>query len=245
MKRTLWLVLAVGVVLACSGTGSGGGGGGGGGAPVGQPVAGDPGGPERTKQKHGREKAGKGKAGKGKGRRSRDDKGNLPAEVVDAYAKDCHHVFPPDSEEADVKDDECTFLEFDQNCGPDPFGCWSTMEECKTGCGAPCSKCQRRCGDTCDDCKSACKDGGDKCVRACAEARAECRETCVDPREACLDGCGDAMVACDEAAERKVANKCPHCEDIERCMMEHDQKACQKKFPDDAPECFGNGWCWF
>ena len=58
-------------------------------------------------------------------------------------------------------------------------------------------------------------------------------------------GVYEGFHACDEAAERKVANKCPHCEDIERCMMEHDQKACQKKFPDDAPECFGNGWCWF
>jgi hypothetical protein len=237
VKRWALVASVAWVVLACAGEGGGGGGGGGGGAAV-DPRPVDPG-AERGKQKHGKEKAEKGKVGKGKGRRGRDDEGNPPAELVDAFAKDCHH-HPADEQ------DECTFWR-GPTSGPDPFGCETDEFNCQNPCRIECEAAREPCAEACDTCKGDCEKGDQRCIRRCAVERAECRQDTLDRGEACAEPCADARKECDAQGQRKIDRACPNCEAITRCRdgRPTDDKTCQKRFPDDAEECFQWGWCSF
>jgi hypothetical protein len=177
----------------------------------------------------------------------------IDPKVVDAYVDSCLHVFPanidPQFSENDPSN-ECTWREFDQNCAPDQFGCWTKGETCRDACHKPCTDCQATCSGACDGCKAQCHD--DACVRKCAEDRARCRNTCMTAHEGCTTGptCANLEQACDAEAEKQKAAKCPDCANIEECITEgwnrtgaDPTESCKVKFPGNAEECWS--WCGF
>ncbi|MCB9683739.1 MAG: hypothetical protein H6735_01700 [Alphaproteobacteria bacterium] len=176
----------------------------------------------------------KGKAGKRRGKAGAAD------DVVAAYLEDCAAVFGVDG--PDSSDDECTWREFDQNCAPDPFGCFDQGEGCKDDCQPRCVGCQATCAGTCESCKSSCEGKGAACARACAEKRAACRDTCLAAKGTCEGSCGEAEGRCYDEAEKKRAEKCPRCGDLNTCQYRKmsegkEREDCLKEFPDHAPEC--------
>lgn len=173
------------------------------------------------------------------------------AEAVAAYEADCHHRFAaPETADFDVTGDdleECAFVDFDQNCSPDPSGCWDRGQACVGDCSTVCTGCQTTCAGTCDDCKAACQ-GNPSCVHACAESRATCRETCVSAKATCTGNiCPGTESACYAAFEKTRAEKCPDCEGLRACVEAGwsngtDSRAeCPPKFPNNPPECLE--WC--
>ncbi len=184
--------------------------------------------------------------GKGSGKkRHKPDKSKPVSTEVDAYLADCHHVFPAEHEVDQGGDDECTALNYDQNCSPDPSGCWDKGQSCIEDCGDPCTSCQDECGDSCDSCKSTC-DGNKKCETQCAQNRAECRDSCLANKAKCAEStCVDQQKRCYDKFEGKVDKACPDCDAIRQCIIdawneEADWRdACKK--PGNRSECME--WC--
>lgn len=178
---------------------------------------------------------GQGGGGGGGGGASRDA-------AVQAYLRDCHHVFPFDSE-YDVAGDatnECLAREFDQNCSPDLYGCYDAGETCRDACGKPCDACQDACAGVCDDCVEDCSGKSKTCKHPCAVKRADCRTTCLDAKQACESACGTQESTCYEDAEKKKAKLCPRCSEIGACLMDGSPEQCKKQIPSPS-ECFE--WC--
>lgn len=168
-----------------------------------------------------------------------------PSPEVLAYVTDCNHVIevPDDVEGNPVS--ECDAVPFDQNCAPDPSGCWDAGRECLSACTPGCDLCQSSCASTCDTCKAGCPSGSQGCLRACAEDRASCRTTCMSGWSTCLDACPEEEQACNAAFEAQVAERCPDCDDIGTCQMTHDGEEgtppCDEQFPEADAVCFQ--WC--
>ena len=174
-------------------------------------------------------------------------------QAVTAYLAECNHVLPaavtPEEAMSDPTD-ECLWMEFDQNCGEDPSGCWDRGQRCESDCGPTCTGCQAPCVATCDTCKAACA-GDAACLRTCAEHRADCRDTCLTAKSACATvTCPAEESKCYADFEAKVAKTCPHCAELGDCMtaamsdMAHydeGREACKKKLPEDPAECWD--WC--
>ncbi len=172
-------------------------------------------------------------------------------EVEAAYFEDCRHRFQLEADEGDGEDnmvDECSWLAFDQNCAPDPGGCWEAGQTCQTGCASTCVSCDDTCGGGCETCKAKCGETDGECLAACASARAECRERCLVDKKTCLGKtCPDTERACYEAHERLVQQKCPKCDEIRACVEEQLEAeespvdVCGRKFRGQPEECFE--WC--
>jgi hypothetical protein len=170
------------------------------------------------------------------------------SEEAAAYFADCGHRFQVAEPESDAMIDECSYLDFDQNCSPDPSGCWDKGQSCQSGCANACESCDSKCDGGCNGCKSKCKAGDSECVAECAEARVECRDQCMATKEACVDTtCPEAEKACYDDHEALVAKTCPKCEQIKRCVndaIEHDKDpldVCGAKFKRVSEQCFE--WC--
>lgn len=170
-------------------------------------------------------------------------------EAVAAYVADCHHVFPaavdPQYEENDPSN-ECTWRAFDQNCAPDPSGCWDKGQSCLDACGDTCSSCQDVCASACDACKSSC-GGNSACLIECAQARSGCRDGCVGAKDSCQSTiCPSAEAECNAAFEATKAEKCPNCAGIAACVLEAyangdwEAAGC-REYAGDHPECYE--WC--
>jgi hypothetical protein len=175
------------------------------------------------------------------------------AERVQAYVADCSHRFTVVDEENDYEGqpeviDECEYYPFDQNCMPDPAGCWDTGQECIRACSKPCNTCQAACASGCDGCKAACADGSVECIRKCAEARLECRDACMTAAEQCESvDCPKQEEVCNKAFSRERKQKCPKCKEIGECFsQDHGDEdlftACGREFPRARKECLD--WCW-
>ena len=173
-----------------------------------------------------------------------------PSELVAAYMRDCdHRVRVEDDEYTGDTFNECDLVWFDQNCAPDPSGCWESGESCKSGCKSPCNGCQIECGATCGECRSSCAAGDENCVRHCAELRSTCRDGCMQRFEKCMGtDCNAATSECYAEFDAQKAQTCPQCEAIGECLstayQEQDDAPawCKKKFPKAASECFD--WCY-
>jgi hypothetical protein len=170
-----------------------------------------------------------------------------PSPEVIAYLADCSHVVEvPDDVEGNPID-ECEALAFDQMCTHDPSGCWEAGRQCESICVSPCGGCQSECAGTCDACKAACAPGAEGCLRACAERRASCRSGCMTSRDECLSGCPDQERDCNEEFTAKVTERCPDCDAIGDCLIQHEEygeehPACSKQFPRVDELCFE--WCY-
>jgi hypothetical protein len=177
------------------------------------------------------------------------------AERVDAYVASCSHRFTVVPEEwadevdpADAAVDECEYYEWDQNCMPDPSGCWEGGQECIRSCATPCSTCQAECTGGCDQCKAACAPGATDCIRKCAEARLTCRNTCLTAHSNCQSiDCPKQEEQCNKVFDQKRKKKCPQCAAISACMSrdhgdEEYDKACARELPKAKKVCFD--WCW-
>ncbi len=172
-----------------------------------------------------------------------------PSELVAAYMRSCdHRVRIDDDEYTGETFDECDFIEFDQNCAPDPSGCWNEGEGCKSRCKLPCKDCQRACAASCGECRSACATGDDNCVRHCAQLRASCRDGCMEAFGECTGPeCSAVASACYETFDARKEETCPDCAAIGACLgsaYEHSDDAtgwCKTKFPTANRECFD--WC--
>ncbi|MBC8072651.1 MAG: hypothetical protein IAG13_30305 [Deltaproteobacteria bacterium] len=165
-----------------------------------------------------------------------------------AYLADCHHRFEKTQEETEQAMTECTYREFDQNCSPDPSGCWEQGQSCRDACSAPCTSCDDRCAGGCDGCRADCAAGDDACLHACANARVQCRDACLAARDQCADkDCPAAEQACNDAHLAERAELCPKCDEIEACMnaaLEADKEpraVCERKFKREPKACFD--WC--
>lgn len=172
---------------------------------------------------------------------------------IQAYAADCSHEFTLVSE--GYEDDpefppvaECDFYEWEQNCSPDPGGCWDDGEACVRACSKPCNTCQKQCVGSCNTCKAACADGSAECIRACAETRATCQITCMEAIEQCQTvDCPKVESDCYAAFNRKRKKRCPQCAEISRCFSEANGPedsftVCKREIPKARKECFD--WCW-
>ena len=178
-------------------------------------------------------------------RKKKQGKQKHPNAIVEAYAADCHHVFEPEDEMDEGNDNECSALNYDQNCSPDPSGCWDKGEACVSNCGGSCNQCQDRCANTCDDCKSGCEGDG-KCERKCASKRSSCRDTCMGEKSSCANEvCPGSSQQCYDNFDAKVTKRCPDCEAIRDCIVEawnnetDWQSHCKK--PGNGAEC--TEWC--
>jgi hypothetical protein len=169
------------------------------------------------------------------------------SEDAQAYLADCHHRFQKQQDEGEQMIDECLWRAFDQNCAPDPSGCWDKGQACRDACGAPCASCDDACAEGCDGCTSKCGDD-QACKARCAEERVGCRNACLDTRDKCADkDCATAEEKCnaDHLAVRE--QKCPRCGEINDCMnkaIEKDKdpaETCSRKFKREPKECFE--WC--
>ncbi len=172
------------------------------------------------------------------------------SEPAQAYLADCHHRFKQKSEETEEVADECLFREFDQNCSPDPSGCWDKGQACRDACGKPCESCDDTCAGGCDGCMGKCAADDDACRHACAQARVGCRDACLAARDKCSnDDCSKAEEECNTAHLALREQKCPRCEQINACMNEalekggdrEPQAICRPKFKREPAECFE--WC--
>jgi hypothetical protein len=142
-----------------------------------------------------------------------------PEAIVAAYLADCHADIKVTWEDMDGTETkvDCDALAFDQNCSPDKFGCWGTVETCRAGCADPCHVCQTKCGSACDDCKTSC-DGG-SCLTKCAEQRASCRTTCLYAVQKCrADTCNANYDKCEKDADERTNTQCPECSAIRECI---------------------------
>jgi hypothetical protein len=171
-----------------------------------------------------------------------------PSEIVLAYLASCDHQVQVEDEYGEGGPmDECNYREFDQNCAPDPSGCWEAEQACISACDAPCTDCQTECGSTCGSCKATCSLGDDNCVRHCAEQRATCRDTCMATRDQCQGApCRERASACDTAFEDAKATTCPQCDEISQCFVEAWERDdtdtfCRDAFPKADDRCFE--WC--
>lgn len=171
--------------------------------------------------------------------------------AVAAYLGDCHATFvdPAAAQDPDAGvSEECAYLEFDQNCSPDPSGCWDKGQACEAGCTDSCGTCQSTCAGVCDGCKAGCGEDA-TCLHTCADARATCRDACLSSKSDCvLRVCPAAEEACSSAFATLRAERCPDCDAISQCLIDSwnnanadGQQACAAKFPADAPECVS--WC--
>jgi hypothetical protein len=165
-----------------------------------------------------------------------------------AYLADCHHTFEKQEEEGDRMIEECLWREFDQNCAPDPSGCWDKGQECRDACGKPCASCDEKCGGGCDGCMGKCAAEDDACKAECAEARVDCRDKCLDARDKCANAdCSKAEEKCNADHLALREQKCPRCDEINACMNAAIEKnkepteACAKKFKREPAECME--WC--
>ena len=177
------------------------------------------------------------------------------ARRIEAYTANCGHEFlqpfgwEPDEEGyVDPPVNECDVFEWDQNCAPDPSGCWDDGQECIRGCIAPCNDCQTACTGGCDQCKAACPEGASDCVRACAQERLVCHQGCIAARSKCMsDDCPKTEAKCNAAFDRERKRECPECAAISECLdrnlgaVEDYEKACMREFPTASVRCFE--WC--
>jgi hypothetical protein len=169
-------------------------------------------------------------------------------EIVAAYLADCHHVFASAvTDDMNDPSNECTWREFDQNCAPDPSGCWDKGQSCQDACGETCDSCQDLCAGACDTCKSACGEDA-TCLKACAEARSTCRDGCVGAKDTCQGAtCPAAEAECNAAFEATKAQKCPECAEITQCFFDrwaendYEARSCVEKFSSGNAECLE--WC--
>lgn len=170
--------------------------------------------------------------------------------VVAAYLADCGHTFSVDAGDpgmAEGADNECTFVEFEQNCAPDSFGCWDKGQQCISECGAPCVDCQSACASTCESCKSQC--GGDAtCQVNCASARATCRTTCMTGLETCkTDTCREVESACYREGQALMKTNCPGCQAYKSCLEDvwfrgkGEAEDCNPKLTSTDERC--KQWC--
>jgi hypothetical protein len=165
-----------------------------------------------------------------------------------AYWTDCSHRPQVQEDESEELVDACLYQEFDQNCAPDPSGCWDKGQACVAGCGPACDSCDDACSGGCDGCKAKCAKGDSACRVACVQDRADCHEKCMSAKETCVETtCRDEEKQCYDAHETVVADKCPKCEQIRDCFgdaIERDADPldfCGKKFKREPNECFE--WC--
>jgi hypothetical protein len=142
--------------------------------------------------------------------------------------------------------DECAFVEFDQMCAEDHFGCFGKGEDCRAACGGPCTDCQTACASDCDDCKAACAGDAD-CIRECAQLRQGCRERCLDGLTTCKGAtCSEVESDCYKQAELTKRRVCPRCADITECILKsYDEgnfadSPCEAKIKADE-RCYT--WC--
>jgi hypothetical protein len=170
----------------------------------------------------------------------------VQVDMVALFERDCHALVPI-GEEAALDNmagenaptaDRCEELWFDQNCGPDPSGCWSDGYACKRACPQPCVACRDACAGSCDGCKSACAPGDPGCMRACAEARAACYTGCLAAKATCEDRtCVAQEQACESAYSTRVESECgTACGARQACVSEHAFEEggldrCAKEFP--------------
>ncbi len=172
------------------------------------------------------------------------------AQRVDAYVVSCSHRFTviPEEEAGESGPvDECDYHEWDQNCMPDPSGCWDAGQECIRACDEPCNTCQDECTSGCDQCKAACAPGATDCIRKCAEARLGCRSECMTANTQCQTvDCPKQEAQCDTTFNQKRKKKCPQCAAISSCMQrDHGDEdyatACARELPKAKKVCFD--WC--
>jgi hypothetical protein len=165
-----------------------------------------------------------------------------------AYYADCSHRFEIKDDESEEMVDACLHTPFDQNCAPDPSGCWDKGQECITACGPACESCDDACGKGCDGCKGKCDKDDDACVAECAEARVECHDACMAAKQTCAETtCPEAEKECYATHNGLVAKQCPKCEQIRECFGQAYERdadpldMCGKKFKREPNECFE--WC--
>ncbi|MFT5683378.1 MAG: hypothetical protein ACI8RZ_004309 [Myxococcota bacterium] len=145
----------------------------------------------------------------------------LPADAdpIAAFIEDCAAAFTVEDETAGGQVIECEFMEFDQMCAEDSFGCWNKGDSCRGGCGEPCTTCQTNCAAGCTDCKADC-NGDAACIRQCAESRQSCRVTCLDGLTTCKDDtCSEVESDCYKQAELTTRRVCPRCDELQECIM--------------------------
>lgn len=164
-----------------------------------------------------------------------------------AYYADCSHSFeiPADDYEEDSTIDECAYVPSDQNCAPDPSGCWDEGQQCISACASSCTDCDETCTTGCSGCKAKCKGDDAECKAACAVERAACHQTCMSTKETCAKKeCPAEEERCDKAYDKLLARKCPKCEAIRSCHedasnagIEDPEAHCGKKFKREPAEC--------